>query len=260
MPLVNDRCICLRIIEYSETSQIVTLFSREHGIFRAIAKGAHRRTKAGSSNFDGGMDFLELGDAVFTHDPARDLATLTEWSLKDGHLDLRENLRGMYLGLFAAELVSRLIEEHDPHAGLFDRLETALTRLGTFRREQVFLAFELELLRESGYLPELSICVSCGSSQRALTPQDKAYFSPGRGGVVCQSCEGVVHDRQEVDSRLVRLLQGMVHVLAQPRANGALPPLPHLERRHTDPVNRMLAAHIENTLRQQLKLKPYVVD
>ena len=84
MPLVHDRCICLRKTEYSETSQILTLFSRRYGVFRAIAKGAHRRTKAGASKFDGGIDFLEVGDAVFTHDPARDLATLTEWCLPRG--------------------------------------------------------------------------------------------------------------------------------------------------------------------------------
>ena len=235
-------------------------FPGEFGIFRAIAKGAHRRTKAGPSRFDGGMDFLELGDAVFTHDPARDLATLTEWSLKDGHLDLRGNLRGLYLGLYAGELVSRLIEEHDAHTDLFDRLETALTRLGTFRREQVFLAFQLDLLRESGYLPEVGTCVSCGVSQRGLAAEDPAYYSPGRGGVVCQSCQGLIHDRQEIDSRLIRLMQGMLHVLAQPRNRGTLPPLPHLERRHTDPINRLLAAHIENTLHRPLRLTRYVVD
>ena len=95
MPLVSDRCICLRKTEYSETSQILTLMSRDYGIFRAIAKGAHRRTKAGASKFDGGIDFLELGDAVFTHDPARDLATLTEWSLREGNLDVRKSLRAI---------------------------------------------------------------------------------------------------------------------------------------------------------------------
>src|SRR5215213_4231110 len=105
MPLVRDRCICVRCTEYSETSQILTLFSREHGIVRAIAKGAHRRTKAGASKFDGGVDLLDAGDAVFTHDPGRDLATLTEWSLREGRLGLRKTLRGMYLGMYAAELV-----------------------------------------------------------------------------------------------------------------------------------------------------------
>src|SRR3954468_18750762 len=123
MPLTRDRCICLRKTEYSETSQIVTLLSREHGVVRAIAKGAHRRTKAGSSKFDGGLDLLEVGEAVFIHDPARDLATLTEWSLREGHLEIRLNLRGMYLGLYAGEMLSQLIEEHDAHPELFDRFE-----------------------------------------------------------------------------------------------------------------------------------------
>src|SRR2546423_13654780 len=93
MALESDHCICLRKVEYSETSQILSLFSRKHGIFRAIAKGAHRRTKAGASRFDGGVDLLELGQAVFTHDPARDLATLTDWHLLQRHLAMRGDLR-----------------------------------------------------------------------------------------------------------------------------------------------------------------------
>src|SRR5580704_1895159 len=94
MAIVGDRCICLRKTEYSETSQILTLFGREHGLFRAIAKGAHRRTKAGASKFDGGADLLDVGDAMIVLDVARDLNTLTEWKLRDGHLPLRTNLRG----------------------------------------------------------------------------------------------------------------------------------------------------------------------
>src|SRR6476660_3657684 len=122
MPLVNDRCICLRKLEYSETSQILTLFARDHGITRVIAKGAHRRTKAGASKFDGGVDLLDVGEAVFSQDLAKDLPPLTEWGLREWHLDLRRDLRGISLGLYAAELVSRLFEEHDPHPQLFDRL------------------------------------------------------------------------------------------------------------------------------------------
>src|SRR4029079_6611937 len=113
MPLTHDRCICIRKVEYSETSQILTLFSREHGRLQLIAKGAHRRTKAGASKFDGGIDLLDLGDAVFSHAPERELAPLCEWHLIDGHLELRNNLRSINLGLYAAELVTMLFEEHD---------------------------------------------------------------------------------------------------------------------------------------------------
>src|SRR5688572_29788843 len=253
MPLVRDRCICLRKTEYSETSQILTLFSREHGIIRAIAKGAHRRTKAGASKFDGGVDLVDTGDAVFTHDPGRDLATLTEWGLRDGHLGLRSNLRNMYLALYAAELVSRLVEEHDPHAELFDRLQSTLTELESARHEEAFRAFELDLLRETGYLADLANCASCGAP---VTDAGPAFFSPSRGGVICRNCESAFPDRAALDPRLLRLLQGMLRL---PRTNGSAQRLPHLTRHQTDPVNRLFADQIEHTLGRALQLAPYVL-
>src|SRR5215218_9866153 len=202
MALVSDRCICLRKVAYSETSQILLLFAREYGLVRVISKGAHRTTKAGASKFGGGIDLLDLADAVFTHDPERDLATLTEWSLREGHLELRSHLRGMYLAQYAAELVGLLIEEHDPHPDLFDRLEQTLKELSTGRAEEAFLAFELDLLRETGYLAELTHCVACG--REAASGSEATYFSPGRGGVVCRNCKATIHDRMSIDLRLVR--------------------------------------------------------
>src|SRR5712671_785515 len=122
MALVHDRCICLRKVEFSETSQILTLFARASGLQKVIAKGAHRRTKAGASKFDGGIDLLDVGEAVFTHASDRDLGTLCEWKLCEGHLQLHKHLRSIYLGLYAAELVGTLVEEHDPHPDLFKHL------------------------------------------------------------------------------------------------------------------------------------------
>ena len=253
MPLVHDRCICLRKTEYSETSQILTLFARDHGITRVIAKGAHRRTKAGASKFDGGVDLLDVGEAVFSHDPARELMPLTEWSQQEGHLELRRSLRGVYLALYAAELVGRLIEEHDPHPELFDRMERVLPELATLRREEAFLAFQLDLLRQSGYLAELFTCVSCG------TPIDQGgcYFSSNRGGVVCRNCEQLFPDRLELDIRLLRLLQT---ILRLPRMNGSAPRLPQLTRHQTDPINHMLADHVQHTLGKGLRVARYVLE
>ena len=247
MPLAQDRCVCLFKTEYSETSQILTLFSREHGIIRAIAKGAHRRTKAGASRFDGGVDFLDLGSAVFTHDPARDLSTLTDWHLDEGHLGLRKTLRGMRLGLYAVELVGRLIEEQDAHPELFDKLVCVLPQLATLRREEAFLAFAIDLLRETGYLPELLACVSCGT---AAADWPAAWFSAARGGIICRKCEGHLPDRLGMDIRLLRLLQTLLRA----------PRLPQLTRHQTDPLNRLLADHIEHTLGRPLRMRGYILE
>ena len=254
MAVVHDQAICLRKTEYSETSQILAIFCRTYGVVRLIAKGAHRTTKAGASKFDGGIDFLDMGEAGFSHDPARDLPPLTDWHLTEGHQGLRKNLRAIYLGLYAGELVSRLIEEHDPHPELFDRLAATLPALATARREEIFLAFELDLLRESGYLPELTACGVCGS---VVTGAGVVYFSPGRGGAICRDCEGSVRDRQELDGRLLGLLQT---VLRLPRRDGAIVRLPQLTRHQTDPINRLLARHIEHTLGARLRMPGWVLS
>jgi DNA repair protein RecO (recombination protein O) len=251
MSLVRDRCICLRKTEYSETSQIVVLFGRDAGIVRVIAKGAHRRTKAGSSKFDGGVDLLDIGDAVFTHASHQQLGTLTEWSLREGHLSLRSNLRAMYLGLYAAELIAAFLEEHDPHREIFDRLESTLLDLPTTRTEETFLSFELDLLRDAGYPPQWSQCASCGNP---LT--DRAYFSPATGGVVCRNCEPAIPDRHEIDLRLVRLVEGIIRL---PRTNGSAARLPQLTRHQTDPINKLLADHVRHTLSKGLRMAKYVL-
>ena len=253
MALVHDRCICLRKVEYSETSQILLLFSRDYGLQRVVAKGAHRRTKAGSSKFDGGVDLLDVGQAVFTQRLERDLGLLTEWSLREGHLDLRNNLRGMYLALYAAELVGLLFEEHDAHPEAFDRLESALAELGGARAEEAFLAFQLDLLRESGYLPEMAACVNCG-----LAPGDRepCFFSAARGGIVCRNCEGVTPDRLSLDPRLLAMLQT---ILRLPKTNGNIQRLPRLTRHQTNPINRILAEHMQHTLGKRLRMPAYVL-
>ncbi len=253
MPLARDSCVCLRKVDYSETSQILQLFSREHGLVRVIAKGAHRRTKAGSSKFDGGLDLLDVGDAVFIYDASKELQTLTEWHLNDGHPQLRSNLRGLHLAMYVGELCSGLFEEHDPHQSLFDRLLVGIADMGTARQEEAFLALELDLLRESGYLPELSVCVECG---RNGVDRDTAYTSASRGGVVCRNCEGITPDRVSLDGRLLRLAQS---ILRLPRTNGTALRLPRLTRHQTDPLNRVFAEHVEHTMGKRLRMPKYVI-
>jgi DNA repair protein RecO (recombination protein O) len=250
--LASDQCLCLGKTEYSETSQVLTLFSRNHGIVRVLARGAHRRTKAGAGRFDGGIDLLDLGAGVFTEDPKADLATLTEWKLLNGHLELRRSLRALRLGLYAAELVSLVIEARDPHPDLFDRLMRTLPELATERREEALLAWELDLLKQSGYLPELFACVSC----RANPPEGRQfYFSAGAGGLICQKCQSRFPDRRKIDAPLLRLAQS---ILGLPRANGVAQRLPRLTRLQSDPLNRLLIEHITYTLGRRLRTTSYV--
>lgn len=252
MPLRSDRCICLRKVEYSETSQILALFGRSIGLFRVIAKGAHRRTKAGASRFDGGIDLLDLGDAVMTDPSTRDLATLTDWTLLDGNLDLRRDLRSLHLALYSIELTGLMLHENEPQPQLFDLVIWAIGEFASSRREEVFVAFQLELLRQSGFLPELAVCVTCGGELGS----GRVLFSTQQGGVVCSRCPRPAGPAVLADAKLIRILQTIARL---PASQGIPQRLPRMTRTQTDPVNGLLAEYMRHVLGHDLRVAQYVI-
>ena len=115
--LTKDRAVCIRAVDYSETSQIVTLFGRLSGKIRAIAKGSKRAKSA----FDGPIEALALGDIIFSAAFGGKLSTLTEFQQQPVRGGLRRHLFALNSALFAAELVDLLTDEYDPHPDLFDQ-------------------------------------------------------------------------------------------------------------------------------------------
>lgn len=253
MALRSDRCICLRVVEYSETSQILTLFGRSIGLFRVIAKGAHRRTKAGESRFDGGADLMDLGDAVMTDPADKDLATLTEWRQLNGRLELRRNQRTLYLALYAVELANLFLHDTDPAPAVFDLLNWLFDQLPTDRREECFIGFELELLRHTGFLPELGQCVACG---QPLPAGGRIHFSYTEGGGICPQCPPPTGPRGIVETSLLRILQTISRL---PRVQGIPQRLPRLTPAQIQPANRLLADYFRHLLGHDLRLATYVL-
>lgn len=249
MPLICDRAICLRRHEWSETSQILSLLTEHHGLIRVVARGAHRTTKAGASKFDGGIDLLDEGDALFTDRVDKDLNTLAEWKLVDGHRGLRSGLRPLYLSLYLAEVVGALFEAQDPHPSVFARFRWTIDHLATPAAEEVAVAMVLDALLEGGLAPELAGCVVC---QRSIYHDRAAFVSAEQGGVVCRRCERGVPDRIAVDPRAITLAS---HVARLPRnADGSVEALPRLTRRDVDPIHTILARHIEHNVGHGLRL------
>lgn len=252
MPLERDVAIVVRAVRYSETSQVVTLFTRRFGLVGMIAKGALRRDKKGFGKFDGGLDLLDLGECVFRHHPERELSTLTDWRLINGHLPLRTALRPIYLGMFAAELVSTAFEEHDAHASLFDRFAKLLALLPTPQQEEVALAFELEVLRQAGITPALERCTVSGIP----VSDGPVFFSPRRGGLVLPENTVGLFDVMSVPVSGVRLMRQMLAGLA----TGKPQRLPRLGREQTDPLHRILVQHVQHAQGRRLRVPRFLLE
>jgi len=179
MPTISDTAVCIRRWDFSETSQTVSLFTREHGIIRGLAKGAKRE----KGSFSGGLDVLTRGHVVAIVKPGRELATLTEWHLQETYRVLRQRLDANRAGLYMADLVHHMLTDQDPHPPLFDALVGALGEMtDSSKIETALLMLQWRVLEESGYRPELERDAETG---RPLPEEAEALaFSARAGGVV----------------------------------------------------------------------------
>lgn len=177
-------CLVLRGTDWSESSRIATLWTREFGKVRVLAKGG-RRLK---SNFESALDLLTLASIVFLRKSSGGLDLLTEARVVERFPKLRTDLPAFYAGCYVAELLSDWTEDYDPHPILFDEALETLRTLGApdVATGPRLARFEMVLLRELGYSPALASCAGCSQPQTAQ-PGNLA-FSPAAGGVVCPAC------------------------------------------------------------------------
>jgi len=123
--IIRTEAVVLRSLDYGETSQIVTLFTREKGKLGVMAKGA-RRPK---SSFGATLQPMAYTQVVFYYKPTRTLQTLSESSHVESFHRLRRDLTSITVGLRIVELVDALMEEEDPQPDVFGLLVRVLRRL-----------------------------------------------------------------------------------------------------------------------------------
>jgi DNA repair protein RecO (recombination protein O) len=155
-----DEAYVLHHHDWSESSLILDVFTRERGRVVVAAKGAKRPySQLRSVLLPFQRLHLSLGRPARSDDPsASEVQTLrsAEWA---GGPVLAAG-RALFPAYYLNELLIRLLPRHDPHPVLFDAYAAALGALaaaGTAEASAPLRAFELRLLRELGLLPELAV-------------------------------------------------------------------------------------------------------
>jgi DNA repair protein RecO (recombination protein O) len=175
--------IILRTTDFSETSRIAVIFTREFGKISALAKGG-RRLKG---PFESALDLLSTCQIVFLRKNTSGLDLLTEAKLVTRFHPQERDLVCLYAGYYLAELLLGLTEDYDPHLALYN---TAREALELFRASETtmlgILRFELVLLREIGQLPDFENCAACGAE---LTEGRTFGFWVSEGGLICPDCQ-----------------------------------------------------------------------
>jgi len=156
VPTITDIAVCVRIWDWSETSQTVGLFLREHGLLRGVAKGSKRAKGA----FSGGFEMLTIGQVVAITKPSGAMPIVTEWDLQDPLAGVRATLSGFYHASYAGDLAQHGVSEGDPHPSYFDALVAALHRFedpDAAEHPAALARFQWETLVETGFKPDLEL-------------------------------------------------------------------------------------------------------
>ena len=210
MPTEKTRAIVLRVVEFSETSCVVTLFTEDFGKVGALAKGA-RRPKG---PFEGALDLLALVRIVFLRKSSDALDLLTEAKLERRFRCAQRDLARLYAGYYVAELLTELTEPGDPHRELFQAADATLFALDAGAPlDETVLAFELVALREAGHQPSLEQCAVCG---RSVAADKRVHFGMTVGGVLCDECRpgrrGIVSVSGDVIEALRKATEGQSQI------------------------------------------------
>lgn len=163
MTVYKGRVLTLRCGDFSETSQVVSLLSREAGCVRCLAKGSKRPRNP----FGGPLDRWTLGQAVWSlRDPNR-LGTLMELYEQERFDGLRANLPAFFGASGVTEMILALVPEVEPQPEAFDLAVETFRHLAESHpaaTQAITFAFAWRLVAVLGYGGDLAHCAGCGAA------------------------------------------------------------------------------------------------
>jgi DNA repair protein RecO (recombination protein O) len=210
--------------DWSESSVILDLFTREQGRIAVAAKGAKRPY----SNFRSVLlPFQRLqvslsGTAAREEPSSNEVQNLrgAEWAGGSAML----TGAALFSGFYVNELLMKLLARHDPHALLFDAYAATLPELAVddeAHAQTALRAFELTLLRQTGLLPDLSLVTQ---TQEAVRVERRYGLAPEAGVVVRAETAGEIGGDTLIGVQAA-LLHGSLPALRQ----ACRPALPELK-------------------------------
>lgn len=193
--------IVIRQVDFSESSRVVTMYSKEFGKISSLAKGAKRL----KGPFDAALDLLSNCRIVFIRKSGA-LNLLTQASLVSRFVPVPASLNSLYGGYYLAELLSSLTEEEDPEPRIFDLAIKTLKELADAKADlgATIVGFEVSLLQLIGLFPNLQECSVCSE---AIQISGKYAHWVSQGGLLCKECRNEEYQGRSVSAGSIAVLR-----------------------------------------------------
>lgn len=177
---LRAEAIVIRHSDFGEADRLVTLYTREQGKLRAVAKGVRKIASRKAGHLE---PFTRVKLQLAR---GRDMFIVTQAETVDAYSSLREDLSLTGYAAYVLELLDRFVpDEESASPSLYRLLTETLSHLATESNPWLTLrSYEMRLLDLLGFRPQLQDCANCGNEIQA----EDQFFSAALGGAVCPRC------------------------------------------------------------------------
>ncbi len=183
MSITKTEAIVLKGLKFGDTSKIVTLYTKDYGKIKVIAKGI-RKPK---SRLAGTLETFFHIHIVFYKKTTTEIYLLSQSEIIQPFQKITKDLNRYAFASGALELLDKLITGEEPNPEIFELTLNTLSFMENCPSkslEKSFLFFAIRLADILGYKPKFDRCISCNKT----TPDKLILFSPEKGGIVCSRC------------------------------------------------------------------------
>jgi DNA repair protein RecO (recombination protein O) len=192
--------VILRRQDLGETDRLTTIYTREFGKLRLVAKGVRRPGSRKSGHLE------PFTRAALLVARGRELDIITQAEALEDFSQIQTDLHRLGQASYIAELIDRFsVEEGEGNTTLYQLLLRSLQRLTNpeLNSSSVILHFQLRLLDIAGYRPDFFHCVHC---EHEIKPENQ-FYSFQFGGVVCQESASGLGDLQALGLGALKVLR-----------------------------------------------------
>lgn len=245
--IVKTEAVVLRTMKYRDTSRIATLYTRSHGKLSVIAKGARDR----KSRFGSSLQPMNHVLAVLYRKEHCDLHLLSQCELMRSFDVLSEDLERMAAAMGAIEMVDAVTHGEEQNEALFVALVSTLGGIASATKNVASALYymELKLTELMGFKPNLSACMTCGSSIRENPEGGRSLaLHMHHGGVVCGKCTRSERLGVPVSLGAIRFMQRLQE-LTDVEAATRIAATPGTLKEVAGIIHRYLQSHVEGMKR-----------
>lgn len=190
--------IVLRRRDFGEADRLLTLYTRDYGKVRAIAKGARKP----QSRKGGHIELFMRTNFLIARGRTLDIVTQAE--LVEPYRGLRDDLARTAYASYAVELLDNFTAEEDRDLRKYNLLVQALHWLEEATDLRLAARYyELHILALAGYQPQLFRCLDCGEQ---ILEQDQ-FFSAELGGLLCPESRARDRQARPISAAAVKILR-----------------------------------------------------